>query len=144
MQKPFLLERSGADNTFSHLATLPVTASEYIDNNPLAGDNYYRLSTIDNDGATKTYPQISYVKGFSNEMSFYPNPVSNGVLNIVSGGNKLQSVALFDLNGKKVVFVNTLNSTEKVLVNTQGLVKGVYLLEINSEKTKVVKKVIVN
>ena len=142
--KNIILERSGADNNFEYLLTLPVTASEYIDHNPLAGDNYYRLSTIDNDGDTKIYPQIAFVKGFSNEMSFYPNPVSNGVLNVVSGGNKLQSVAIFDLNGKNVVFVNILNSTKNVLVNTQGLVKGVYILEINSEKTKVVKKVVVN
>jgi hypothetical protein len=50
----------------------------------------------------------------------------------------------YDLNGKKVVLVNSLNSTNKVVVSTQGLAKGVYVLEISSEKSKIIKKVVVN
>ena len=142
--KNIILERSGSDNNFNYLTTLPITATQFIDFNPLASDNYYRLSTIDNDGSTKTYPQIAFVKGLTNGVSFYPNPVTNGVLNVVAGDAKLQSVALFDLNGKRVVLINNFNNNKNVAVNTQGLEKGVFLLEISSEKSKLVKKVVVN
>lgn len=142
--KNIILERSGADNNFIHLATLPLTATQYIDTNPLAGDNYYRLSTTDNDGRTKTYTLIAFVKGLNNNITFYPNPITNGVLNVVAGGAKLQSVTFFDLNGKKVVWVNSLSSSNKVAISTQDLAKGVYVIEINTEKSKIVKKIIVN
>ncbi|TAG46778.1 MAG: T9SS C-terminal target domain-containing protein [Cytophagia bacterium] len=39
-------------------------------------------------------------------MTFYPNPITNGVLNVVAGATKLQTVALFDLNGKKIISLN--------------------------------------
>lgn len=142
--KNIILERSGTDKNFSYLVTLPITATQYIDTNPLASDNYYRLSTTDNDDSPNTYSQIAFVKGLNSEITFYPNPITNGVLNIVAGSAKLQSVVLFDLNGKKVVLLNSLNSHNKVVVSTQGLSKGVYLLEISSEKSKIVKKVVVN
>ncbi len=142
--KNIILERSGADKNFTAIASLPATASQFIDTNPLAGDNYYRLSTIDNDGSPITYPQIAFVKGLTNNVSFYPNPVTNGLLNVVAGSAKIHTVAMFNLNGKKVVFVNTKNSPDKVAVSTQGLVKGVYVLEISSEKGKTIKKVLVN
>ncbi len=142
--KSIILERSGADKIFTAIASLPITANQFIDSNPLAGDNYYRLSTIDNDGSPITYSQIAFLKGLTIDVSFYPNPVTNGLLNVVTGSAKIYSVAMFNLNGKKVVFVNTKNSHNKIVVSTQGLVKGVYILEIRSEKGKTIKKVVVN
>ncbi len=142
--KNIILERSGADNNFSYLTTLPVTATQFVDISPLASDNYYRLSSIDNDGSPKTYTQIAFVKGLSNDVTFYPNPITNGVLNVVAGTAKLQAVTFFDLNGKKVVRVNSPSSSNKVAISTQGLAKGIYVIEINTEKSKIVKKVVVN
>ncbi|TAF79700.1 MAG: T9SS C-terminal target domain-containing protein [Sphingobacteriales bacterium] len=142
--KNIVLERSGADNIFSHLVTLPLTAKQFIDFNPLAGDNYYRFSTIDNDGYTKTYPIIAFVKGLGSDITFYPNPITKGELHIVAGNNKLQSVSLFDMNGKKVVFVNNPKCDKNIIVNTEKLINGVYMLETVSEKGKVLKKVVVN
>ncbi|TAE36764.1 MAG: T9SS C-terminal target domain-containing protein [Sphingobacteriales bacterium] len=77
-------------------------------------------------------------------MTFYPNPITNGVLNVVAGATKLQTVALFDLNGKKIISLNTKNSPQNLAIPTQGLAKGVYILELTSEKNKLIKKVVVN
>ena len=142
--KNIILERSGVDKNFSTLGIVRVTASQFTDINPLPNDNYYRISTTDNDGNTNTYPQIAFVKGLNNDITFYPNPVTNGVLNVVAEKRKLHTVTLYDLNGKKVILRNILNNPNNVIINTEGLVKGIYILEINSEKNKHFKKVIVN
>jgi hypothetical protein len=142
--KNITLQRSGTNNNFSFLNSLPATASQFVDINPLAGDNYYRLSTTDNDGTITTYPQIAFVKGLANDISFYPNPITNGILNVVAGSSKIETIALFDLNGKKVVFVNTKSNPKNLSLQTQGLAKGMYVLEIKDEKTTTHKKVVVN
>lgn len=90
------------------------------------------MAIIDNDGGIKIYPQIAFVKGLSNDLSFYPNPVTNGVLNVVASNAKLKSVALFDINGKKVVCVNTPDHLKNITLSTQWLAKGIYLLEVIS------------
>ncbi len=142
--KNITVERSGADNTFAPIATLPATATQYVDNNPLAGDNYYRLSSTDNDGSTNTYEKIALVKGLVQEATFYPNPVSNGVLNIVAGADALKSINIINLNGSKVASAQAINNPKNIVINTNDLAKGVYLLQIIGAKTTTIKKIMVN
>lgn len=142
--KNIVLQRSGADNIFTPLATLPATATQFIDTNPLAGDNYYRLSSIDNDGSTTTYDNIAFVKGLSQNISFYPNPVTNGVLNIVAGNDDVQSVNIINPNGIKVASAQAKNQSKTLVISTNNLAKGLYLLQIKGTKTNTVKKIFVN
>ncbi len=141
--KNIVLERSGADNIFTPLATLPANATQFIDTNPLAGDNYYRLSSTDNDGSTKTYEIIAMVKGLVQETSVYPNPVTNGVLNIVAGNDDIQSVNIINLNGIKVASAQAVKA-KNLLINTQSLAKGIYMLQIESLNGTSVKKIVIN
>lgn len=59
--KTIIVERSGFNNNFSSLVTLPANSTQFVDINPLAGNNYYRLSSTDIDGTTKTYGKIGSV-----------------------------------------------------------------------------------
>ncbi|TAE36851.1 MAG: T9SS C-terminal target domain-containing protein [Sphingobacteriales bacterium] len=142
--KNIIIERSGADNTFTPLATLPTNATQYIDTNPLAGDNYYRLTSIDNDGTTNTYEKIALVKGLAQEISLYPNPVTNGVLNVVAGADALKSINIINLNGVKVASAQAINNPKNVVISTNGLAKGVYVLQITGAKTNTIKKIMIN
>jgi hypothetical protein len=142
--KNIIVERSGADNTFAPLATLPANATQYIDNNPLAGDNYYRLTSTDNDGTANTYEKIALVKGLAQEISFYPNPVTNGALNVVAGADALKSASIINLNGVKVASAQAINNPKAVVISTNGLAKGVYVLQVTGANTNTIKKIMVN
>ncbi|TAF47197.1 MAG: T9SS C-terminal target domain-containing protein [Sphingobacteriales bacterium] len=142
--KTITLERSGADKNFSALVTLPPNATIFIDVEPLAGDNYYRLSSTDNNGAKNTYNKIAIVKGLSKQISVYPNPVTNGVLNVVAGNNAIKSITVINLNGVKVISLPTVSNPKTVVVNTSSLIRGVYLLEIKDAQGTTIKKVVVN
>jgi hypothetical protein len=54
----FTLERSGEKTNFTKIATLPAAGQAhtytYIDKAPLPGNNFYRLSQTDIDGAPHT------------------------------------------------------------------------------------------
>ena len=57
----------------------------------------------------------------------YPNPVSNGLLNINFAGNSLKYIEIFDLVGKKI-------RSEKTSANTldvRELKSGLYLIKVN-------------
>tara|TARA_B100000524_G_scaffold130004_1_gene64236 strand:- start:1162 stop:2340 length:1179 start_codon:yes stop_codon:yes gene_type:complete len=73
------------------------------------------------------------------DISIYPNPVSNGFLNIINNSNEPLNIQIFNLNGRKVY-------SQKIIFNSidiSNLSKGVYFLFLNSrEKTKVKKIVI--
>ncbi|TAF46350.1 MAG: T9SS C-terminal target domain-containing protein [Sphingobacteriales bacterium] len=142
--KNIIIERSGADNTFAPLATLPATATQYIDTNPLAGDNYYRITSTDNDGSTTTYEKIAMVKGLAQEISFYPNPITNGILNVVAGADALKSASIINLNGIKVASAQAINNPKALVINTNALAKGVYILQVVGEKNSIAKKIIIN
>lgn len=72
------------------------------------------------------------IDGFST----YPNPVSNGVLNIITSLNDTKTVEIFDISGKQV-FNKTISSQE---VNIGSLKTGVYMLKVTeNDKTSTQK-----
>ncbi len=62
----------------------------------------------------------------------YPNPVTNGVLNITTSSNDIKTVEIFDIAGKQV-FNQTISNQE---VNVSNLKTGVYMLKV-TENNKV-------
>ncbi len=72
----------------------------------------------------------------SNSIQLYPNP-ANDLVYIVST-EKISSVSLLDMTGKKLYF-----SEKTAQIDVSPFAKGIYLLEIQTLKGKVVKKVVV-
>lgn len=74
--------------------------------------------------------------------SFYPNPVTNGELNVVASKESLKSVSIFDLSGKKVA--SKVVSGQSTKISTQGLAKGVYILEVSGSKSTSRNKLVID
>ncbi len=111
------------------------------DFNPIAGLNFYRLRMIDKDGQFK-YSAIRRINFSSTEddISLYPNPVTNSKLFIASTGNIINAT-LFDATGKqvKVFLLSGRNNT----LELDGIVKGIYQLKIKTEFGIQTKKIII-
>ncbi|SMD32771.1 Por secretion system C-terminal sorting domain-containing protein [Reichenbachiella faecimaris] len=75
------------------------------------------------------------------EILIYPNPVINGELKIdlVSGLEKVQ-ISVSDLSGK-MILNNRFDGQEKVLISTDGWVKGLYLIRIESDSLHHTQKI---
>jgi len=71
----------------------------------------------------------------------YPNPAKDNI-NIVSYAELINSVEVYNLSGQKVLSKKVNNGTTTKL-NTSGLSKGVYIVDVKSRISSVKKKIII-
>jgi len=73
------------------------------------------------------------------DISIYPNPVSDGFLNIINKSNKPLNISIFDMNGRKVM-------SEKITfdsINISNLSTGIYSLLISNGEKSTIKKIVI-
>jgi len=63
------------------------------------------------------------------KLEFYPNPVTDGYLNLTNSSNSLKSIEIFDVVGKKVLSQQTLLSK----VNVSSLNAGIYVIKVTAD-----------
>ena len=71
---------------------------------------------------------------FTNGLSIYPNPSSN-LVTVNSKTDVLTSISIFDITGKQILVIKTINSETKTL-DISNFSNGIYFMIINSEVTK--------
>lgn len=129
----YIGERTAAG--FSNIALNYSLNDEY----PIAGNNYYRLKMIDNDGTFK-YSDVILIKVEETKINnsivnIYPNP-TNGKLNIVYQAGSQQKI---DLNVFNVIGQSMLNRIVDLNIGIHTLevdaaeyAKGLYIIKINN------------
>jgi len=87
---------------------------------------------------TGVAPELS----LANRLTLFPNP-SNGLVTVaLSNADKLQGIKVYSLTGQ-VVYVEILSGTVNQKVLDLKLKKGIYFLEVVSDKYKASKKLII-
>jgi aminopeptidase N len=69
----------------------------------------------------------------------YPNPSSN-IINIVSSEDFIEKIVIFDSYGRKVNVLEFVELSKSVEIETNSMAKGVYFLQIQNNKFKIVVK----
>lgn len=111
----------------------------YADANPPTNSGTWSNISITFYGLTET---TASAESFDNlKLNIYPNP-ANDVLNITSELATIQTVSIVDLNGRTVKQFEVNNTNSQI--NVSDLNAGVYMLNIQSEEGKTVKKFIKN
>lgn len=132
------VEYSKDGKQFAFAANIKLNAGDnilkmysFIHNNPVNGNNYYRLKTIYKDG-TADYSAVRIVN-FSENISLkvYPNPFKN-VLNISAGKNVKATVRIFELSGKQVLQQTFNGSTS---LNVSSFSTGNYIVQVDDGNT---------
>ena len=147
----FTLERSAdgthyeaVDNIDGSGNTSHTVQYNYVDESPVNGVNYYRLSQIDFDGSQKTFEPISVKLGDdASTLSFvnlYPNPF-NGDFILTYHSNEKATTLLEILSSEgKRVYSETLKSSTGVNVydfNSKiQLPQGIYFVTLSQGKTR--------
>ncbi|MEO9005237.1 MAG: T9SS type A sorting domain-containing protein [Ginsengibacter sp.] len=146
----FDVERSADGNNFSSIGKVNATGNSSStinyslpDNDPAAGNNFYRLKMVDVDGKF-TFCKIitvNIVEGKS--LRIYPNPARNTLFLHSSGIDANALFQILDLSGKKVK-EQKLVLTGTTFVDISDLPKSVYKIIIktktNTEQLTFVKK----
>jgi hypothetical protein len=116
----------------------------YNDPNNNKGISNYRLRQVDLDNNFK-YSETRSVRGEEqkNKIIVYPNPSSNGILNVVfEDANSVRDISLIDMNGRKVKQWNGIANNNIQIVN---LTPGLYSLRVIIRETgeQYIEKIVV-
>jgi len=131
--------------TIGNITATGNTAYSYTDNNPLSGKAYYRVQSIDLDGAVliSGIVSVSLPDSDLNNVAVYPNPVKANYFNIKFApvaGNTIYGVRLFNITGKEVYRsrLNTVAGKSEYTVElNNALPTGMYILKLTDEATGV-------
>lgn len=133
----FEIQRSSHGISWQAIGSVKVSASsvaykayEYVDVNPMNGENLYRLKMIDLDG-TFAYSGIRSVNFAQKpiEISLFPNPVSSRLLINMKDPASIQGLAIYNTSGMQV---NTWNSYSPDGIPVSTLSTGIYVLKITT------------
>ncbi|MEO5890958.1 MAG: T9SS type A sorting domain-containing protein [Ferruginibacter sp.] len=103
----------------------------FIDAQPLAESNYYRLKQIDKDGRFKFSTVIKITNDRSVLLfSVFPNPANNFINIIYTGKKEMVTVRIYNLLGKLVKQERSKNELP-VKTSLQQLHPGIYVIELS-------------
>lgn len=128
----FELERAGNNLKFFRITdvqgagynTEDIQKYNWLDSNPLVGENYYRLKAVDTDGTFEYFKIVSASSSANKRFSIFPNPANDNSVNYslnfdYSGndkilvmdnmGNVLKQANVSSINGQ-LVFGESVNS----------------------------------
>ncbi|WP_442795079.1 GLUG motif-containing protein [Pelobium manganitolerans] len=151
INKEFVIYRSGDQQNFEKLITVAgsgnsSTLKNYYcyDNEPLNGNNYYKLVQIDENGK-ETNLGLTTVRFDLSEISLqiYPNPTANKV-NISLGKHNYKRLNIVNLNGKILDEVMLKPEQNNLAVSLVNYTSGTYLFRFEGAEgvrtEKVLKK----
>ncbi len=132
---------AGNSNTLMHY--------EWVDESPLPGINYYRLSQTDNDGTTEYFEPISAGPECgpkSSDLTIIHNPTESVLSFQVNGSmnDEVLNIHIYDLKGGSVLNKKliSMEGTNIFMIDIESLERGVYFLRVESETYSVQKKFI--
>jgi len=112
--------------------------SGYLRHCRLTNREYFALKDIIRNDLTVGIPELE----IEDHISVYPNPATEWINMRLPYEWKKGTLRIVDLQGR--TFLNQLNNKQETVLNISDLTEGIYLLIIESENKRVVRKVIKN
>lgn len=147
----FEIERSSSLKDFEVIGTIEGSNQrnyQFIDKNPLLGNNYYRLKMIDIDGKYKYSELRNLVFENSINLKIRPNPSTSGDISFVLNGLKNPNdinLIVTNISGELVKSINYQNVNHTTECHAEiSKTSGIYLVRITtSEGQSFVEKIVV-
>ncbi|MEM9857566.1 MAG: T9SS type A sorting domain-containing protein, partial [Bacteroidota bacterium] len=141
-----LIERLDQDHRFSTLKRITLTHSEktFLDEEPLGGYNYYRLTSI-KDNETERTEIVSVYMETDADVTFYPNPNNGTALFIETPAtDRSFTVLIYDKLGAKLK--RTLKNEDIAstnLLRQKTLEPGIYYINVQKGANSFTKRLVV-
>lgn len=100
---------------------------------------FFMLFTSSITFAQKQEKDVTNQEGNMEDLSVYPNPVSNGKLYVVTKNNFTKQVEIYNVLGKKIQS-ETLSGNE---LNITKIKPGIYIIKITENNITATRKLIV-
>ena len=144
----FEIERSADGRKWQsiHQLTVPgnsdqVKNYQWVDINPLQGNNYYRLRSVNMDGTYEFSAVRTININTKNQFTIFPNPAKNQVnLQIPIASGEAAQIELFNAQGIRVMLSKTNSSLINLPVQSFG--RGIYQIRVtrngNAETSRLI------
>ncbi len=144
--KLFVVERSADGKVFTEIGSLKANTLNRInsytitDQSPLDGIAYYRLKSIDNDGAFKHSNIVSVSNRAKGKLSVYPNPAMEVITLTHDKAATKAMINIYTLDGKKVIAQQPNINATQTSIQVAHLIRGGYLLMLrNGTQTSTIR-----
>ncbi len=108
----------------------------------------YEVSITDSTGCSTnveiTIQTASLEEQLTEKLRVYPNPSKDFFVIDFSGIEGTYDIQLIDAFGRIVRRIDRLSTDEKVIVNTEAVIAGAYLLKVENEKVSLHKRLIIH
>jgi len=150
----FILQRSGDARTFVNLDTIAAApapggghAYAYADEGPLAGDNFYRLEQVDENGKITVYGTLKVTIGAARvlDLQVSPNPTAGVVkLRLADAGKGTLTLHLLDLRGNllRTYQFEKQDNYWSQSIDLGGLPAGTYVLHVRGKMINAVRTLV--
>ena len=95
--------------------------------------------SVSNIGYTQVTEPTTSTTDAIEELSIYPNPVSNGKIYITTKHNLTKEIEIFDVLGKKIHSTSLFGKE----LNISKLTPGIYILKIKENNSSATRKLVV-
>ena len=145
--KEYIVQKSADGLNFTSLGTvmakgMPADYS-FTDPNPVAGDNYYRLKPVDQDGRFVYSKVLKINFGKLPAMHISPNPASNYLNISLENINTTVTLQLFDGNGRLVKQQLLSQGAANKSISLSGMAKGLYTVKLMSQEQVSTQKLMI-
>ncbi|WP_373520776.1 T9SS type A sorting domain-containing protein [Aquiflexum sp.] len=122
-----------------------ILSYEFIDENPVLGRQFYRLTQTDFDGKSETFNVVGVTMNYLGEnfgVKVYPNP-TQGKVNILAENQHFNNATISIYNPQgSLVYTLKNHSGRNTEIDLSGLNKGIYLVKIYNNHHVETKKII--
>lgn len=147
--KGFVIYRSGDDKVFIELTRVAgavnsttVKKYNYVDREPLNGNNYYKLVQVDGDGKAKELGmKILTFDLNATTVEAYPNPTL-GKVKLSFGKGKYNTILVSNLAGKVLSTVSLKSEEIEAFVDLSDYPNGIYFFRLAGLSESTTRKVV--
>ncbi|GAA0891379.1 hypothetical protein GCM10009122_10580 [Fulvivirga kasyanovii] len=147
----FTIERSADGKAFEKITTVSGAGTHtgaldytYVDNKPLKGRSYYRLSQTDFDGTTAYFDIVAVDFTTVSKLAVYPNPASvTDMLTIQTGADADEDVELAIYSNAGQLVKSEVVSGSGAVTIQNDLKAGFYMLQVKSGQVVISTRLVV-
>jgi len=134
--KGYIIERSTNGSSYSSIGFVNANAKpvyKFIDDQPAAGNSYYRVRNVDYDGQSKTSNVVKVVNKAAGTLKLFPVPAKDHALLYHKKLTKGSTITLSSLDGRTIRQIASAPEAIQTRISLNGLTPGMYILKFVDE-----------